>query len=256
MAKTKRRPTLIVRVTDDFKVNLKKKYWFIEVEDYFWTRFATKHFKNITFKEWLDYQLRPLKKTTVVRILSRKKPRNKQASFAVGGLYDAYADSKKQKAIWLAIYRFGWPAYSRSGVKERLTNLIIKTIVHELNHTKQSRIRNYHMTTWDGDYYENPDEVDSYALNSAQSLVARFGVTDAKIRASKFCTKDSHCKEFIDYFKVKNIDVRQKFIKRVLKYISIYESYEQEYGKDKLLCYHIRKKKALTRKRIKKQINA
>jgi len=251
----KRRPTLTVRITDDFRINLSKKYWFIEVENYFWSQFASKHYKNITFREWFDFQLEPLKKSMVVHVYPRKKPdKGKENTFfAFGGWYDSIADRKRKKPIRVHIWFWRKPHYSRLGVKERFVNLLIKTVVHELNHAKQSRTRNYHLTNWSGDYYKNPDEIDSYALNSAQSLVARFGVDGARNRAKKFKTTDSHCSEFKDYFSMKDEGVRQNFIKKVLKYIGIYESYESEFGTDNLLCYRIKRHAAHSRRHIKKQ---
>ena len=248
-------PSLVFKLTDDFKINLKRRYWFIEVEQYFWTRYATKHFKNATFKEWLDYQLVDLRKNITIRIISEKKPLPSQRRFAASGLYDSYADKIKKKPITVAIWRWTWPDYAEPGSKERLMHLIIKTLVHELNHMRQSRTRNY-WNGWTGygnvSYWQDPDEIECYALNAAQSLVARYGIKGARDRAIKFKTKDSHCSELNEYATRTDEHIQQKFIKKVLRYIETYESYEKEQGK--LFCYRLRKHGAITRNKIKSMV--
>jgi hypothetical protein len=243
------RPSLVVRLTEDFKVNLNRRYWFIEVEQYFWSRYASKHFKNVSFKEWLDYQIVDLRKYINIRMVAEKKPLPEQRKFAVSGLYDSYADKKKKKAITLAIWRWNWPEYAEPGSKERLMHLLIKTLVHELNHVRQSRTRNYWANYVPWEYWQDPDEIECYALNAAQSLVARYGIKGARDRAIKFKTKDSHCSELNEYAVRTDEYVQQKFIKKVLRYIETYESYEKEGGK--LFCHRIKKHGAITKSKIK-----
>lgn len=255
MAKNKsKKPSLIIKLTDDYKVNLNDKYWFIQVENYVWMRYVSKHFKNLTFKDWLNEQVNPFRTSVNIKILSRKKPKNKRASFSLTGLYDTYSDYKKKKAMHITFYHWGWPEFSRPNFKERVLHDFIKTLVHELNHLKQSRKRYYNLYDWHGDYLDNPDEIDSFALNSAQSLVTRFGAIQAKNIAKEFKTKDSHCKEFTQYKKLDNDLVKEKFIKRVLKYIGIYEDFQKEYSNEQMFCLILKQKDSLTRKNIKDQI--
>lgn len=252
MAK-RRKPSLIIPITDDYKVNLANKYWFIELENYIWLRHATKYFKNVTFKEWVQDQVHPFRKMVYIKILSRNKPKNKRSSFTITGLYDSWEDFKKRKSMSVTFYHWGWPSFSRPMMKEKVLHTFIKTIVHELNHMKQSRKRNYGMCDWRGDYLENPDEIDSFALNSAQSLVTRFGVDEAIEIAKNFKTKDSHCSEFTQYYKVQNRNVRERFIKKVLKYINIYADYKKEHSQEQIFTLILKQKDSLTRKKIKDQ---
>lgn len=252
----RKKPSLIIKLTDDYKVNLNNKYWFIEVENYVWMRHASKHFKNLTFRDWLQDQVKPFRKSIYIKILSRKKPKSKRASFSLTGLYDTYSDYKRKKSMHITFYHWGWPKFSQPNFKERVLHDFIKTLVHELNHLKQSRKRRYNLYDWTGKYLENPDEIDSFALNSAQSLVTRFGVEKAKNIAKEFKTKDSHCIEFTQYKKLNNDAVKEKFIKRVLKYIAVYEDFQKENSKEQIFCLILKQKNSLTRKNIKDQLSA
>jgi len=253
MVKSKRKPSLRFRLTEDYIVNLNRKHWFIEVEHYLWTRFASKQFKNATFRDWLLYLVEPLRPYIDVRIVycSLKGKHKPIDTFAVGGVYEDHLDKRKKKPIKLKIYRWDWPDYSTPGAKEWLANEIFKTITHELNHLKQGRKKNYRFLEWHGEYLEDPDEIDSYALNAAQGLVARFGIREARKRVAKFKTRDSHCTELASYAKLDNIRVQARFIKRLIKYIDMYEEYEALNGKNKLSSYKIHYKRALTRRKIK-----
>lgn len=236
-------------------VNLSQKYWFIEVENYFWLRYVSKHFRNVTFENWMQYQLDPIRKHTTVKVLARKKPRLQQPFLCIAGWYDTLQDTKSRKCISLIIYRFGWPTFSRITAREHFLNHMIKTLVHELNHQKQSRKKNFQNYHWYGDYLSDPDEIDSFALNAAQSLVARFGVEQAYKRVIKFKTRDSHCLEFRDYVEVGDLAVQRKFITRVFKYINVYKDYQEKYGKDAIYSYRINRRSKHTRRHIKRQSN-
>lgn len=257
MAKSKRKPSLRFRLTEDYVVNLNRKNWFIDVEQYLWTRFASKQFKNATFKDWLEYLLEPMRSYLNIRIVHcrSKEERKLSHAFAVGGLYDDHLDLRKKKPIRITVYHWKWPDYSAPGVKEWLANEIFKTITHELNHLKQGRKKNCKFKEWHGEYLEDPDEIDSYALNAAQGLVARFGIRDARKRVAKFKTRDNHCNEMASYAKVDNKQVRERFLKRVLKYILVYEEFESLYGKNKLYSYRIRKFNAMPKKKLKQLAN-
>lgn len=234
-------------------VSLNQKYWFIEVENYFWLRYVSKHFRNVTFEDWMLYQLEPVRKYITVKVLARKKPRRQRPFLCIAGWYDTFLDKKRRKPISLIIYRHGWPSFSQIRSREHFLNYMIKTLVHELNHQKQSRKKNFRNYNWHGDYLSDPDEIDSFALNAAQSLVARFGVDDAYDRVTKFRTRDSHCLEFRDYAQLDDTGVQQKFVKQVIKYINIYKDYQARYGKDALFSYRIHRQTKHTRRQIKSQ---
>jgi hypothetical protein len=253
VAVNKSKPTLKVKISDDFVVDLAQKYWFIEVENYFWLRYATKHFRNVKFQDWMLYQLDPIRKYVNVKVLTRRKPRNKLPFVCVAGWYDTALDAKKRKAISVIVYRHGWPDFARVRDREHFLNYMIKTLVHELNHLKQSRKKNFKFHHWYGDYLEDPAEIDCFALNSAQSLVARYGVERAKAYAVKFKIRDSHCYEFSDYVQLKNENVKKRFIKKVLRYISIYAAYQNQFGDAALYSYRINKQTRHTRRQIKNQ---
>lgn len=257
MVKSKRKPSLRFRLTEDYVVNLNRKNWFIDVEQYLWTRFASKQFKNATFRDWLEYLLEPMRPYLSIRIVNCKSTDERSLShaLAVGGAYDNFVDKKKKKPIKLTVYHWKWPDYSAPHIKEWFAHEIFKTIVHELNHLKQGRKKNYSFDHWVGPYLEDPDEIDSYALNAAQGLVARFGVREAKKRVANFKTRDSHCSELCSYAKIDNLVVQSRFLKRLLKYINVYEEYEYMHGKHKLNSYKLHRKHARTRQAIKKQIS-
>jgi len=248
-----KKPSLRIRVTQDLTVNLDQKYWFIEVENYFWLRYVSKHFRNVTFEDWMNYQLEPIRRHVNIKVLARRKPKQVSPYLCVAGWYDTFLDMKKRKPISLIIYRHGWPTFSRIASREHFLNYMIKTLIHELNHQKQSRKKLFKNYCWDGEYLADPDEIDSYALNAAQSLVARFGVDGAIKRATSFRTKDKHCCEFHDYAALEDNAVQQKFIKRVFKYIEVYRSYQAQHGEDSVYSHRIHRASRRTRRQIKSQ---
>lgn len=249
----RKRPTLRIKVAEDLTVNLGQKYWFIELENYFWLRYVSKHFRNVSFEDWMQYQLDPVRQHVNIKVLARRKPRQGQPFVCVAGWYDTFLDSTARKPISLIIYRHGWPDFSKIASREHFLNYMIKTLVHELNHQRQSRKKNFKNYSWYGPYLEDPDEIDSYALNTAQSLVARFGTAAAVKYAINFKSRDAHCYEFDDYARLDNTQVQQKFIKRVLKYIDIYRSYEKEFGPGSLFSHRINKNTRRTRRQIKER---
>lgn len=249
--KNKKLPRHCFKLTNDFTINLNKKYWFIEVENYYWQRFANVRFKNTSFRDWLNYIIEPSKPYINIKVAKQPIPKTTtiKSKIRVGGYYEL--DKRKCKPLHIRFWHWGWPEYSEAGRKEWVMHEYIKTLVHELNHAKQHHSRNNIAFYWDGGYYEDPNEIDSYALNTAQALVARFGTTEAKKKIGGMKTKDTFCSELINYSKLENTQVKHKFMKKTLKYIEVYESYEREWGEDYLFCFRIRKGQSTSRQKIK-----
>lgn len=217
-----KRRGLTVRVTDNLIVNFNKATWFIDLENWFWAN-NQQRFKNVTFEYWAKEMVKPFRPYFSIKFLKTKKLDNEQT---VSGYYVAEDDRKGLKPITLIIHYDKWPEFTDTMRRRALMFEFIKVVAHELNHQRQYRVRKYFNPCYMEPYYHDPDEIQSWALNASQSLVARYGIRRAKKLFWEFniVKEKRYCSEHHAYATMPE-QVKKRFLRHVARYIEIYDDY-------------------------------
>jgi hypothetical protein len=220
---TKRRG-LRSRVTDDLVVNFGKASWFIELENWFWKN-NQRHYKNVSYQEWAREVVKPFRPFLSIRFQQTKRLGLEQA---VSGSYTAEQDTKFGKPIQITVHYYKWPDYSDSMRRRAFMLDFIKVVAHELNHQRQNRVRKYFNPDYIEPYYHDPDEIQSWALNATQAIVARYGIKEAKKVFSDFrkIGDKRYCSEHRIYA-IMPEKVKKRFLRHVARYLDTYEDYYQ-----------------------------
>jgi hypothetical protein len=219
-----RRRGLTVRVTDDFVVNFNKASWFIELENWFWTS-NQRRFKGISFEQWAREVVKPFRPFFSIRFQKSKGMGFEQT---VAGAYTCDSDRVGQKPIQLTVFYEKWPEFSDTMRRRALMFEFVKVVTHELNHQRQYRVRKYFNPTYVDPYYHDPDEIQSWALNASQSVVARYGIRRAKKVFGDFSkvSEKRYCSEHKAYANMPN-KVKKRFLQHIARYLAVYDDYYQ-----------------------------
>ena len=213
-----------VRVTDNLVVNFNKASWFIDLENWFWAN-NQQRFRNVTFEQWARGMVKPFRPYFSILFKKTKKLDKEQT---VSGYYVAEDDRADRKPITIIIHYEKWPEFSDSVRRRALMLEFIKVVAHELNHQRQYRVRKHFNPNYVEPYYHDPDEIQSWALNAAQSLVARYGVKRAKrvFWDFKSVKEKRYCSEHEAYAKMPE-KVKKRFLRHVARYLGVYDDYYQ-----------------------------
>lgn len=218
----RKRRGLTVRVTDSLVVNFNRASWFIELENWFWAS-NDRRYKNISYEDWAREVVKPFRPYFSIRFQKTKRLGLEQAC---SGSYTAEDDIRSKKPIQLTVHYYKWPDYA-DGMRRRAFMLdFIKVVAHELNHQRQNRVRKHFNPEYVEPYYHDPDEIQSWALNAAQSVIARYGIKQAKkvfADLSKIGEK-RYCSEHRIYATMPE-QVKKRFLRHVARYIETYDDY-------------------------------
>lgn len=219
-----KRRGLTVRVSDNLVVNFNKATWFIDLENWFWAN-NQQRFKNVSFENWAKGMVKPFRPYFSISFKKTKKLGKEQT---VSGFYVADDDRSGRKPISIIIHYDKWPEFTDTMRRRALMFEFIKVIAHELNHQRQYRVRKYFNPNYVEPYYHDPDEIQSWALNAAQSLVARYGIRRSKRLFWDFSTvkEKRYCSEHHAYATMPE-KVKKRFLRHVARYIGIYDDYYQ-----------------------------
>lgn len=219
-----RRRGLTVRIADNFVVNFNKANWFIELENWFWTS-NQRRYRGVTFENWAREVVRPFRPFFSIRFQKSKKMGYEQT---VAGGYTSDSDRVGQKPIQITIFYEKWPEFADTMRRRALMFEFIKVVAHELNHQRQYRVRKHWSPVYTLPYYHDPDEIQSWALNASQSLVARYGVKRAKKLFGKFeqVAEKRYCSEHRAYATMPE-KVKKRFLQHLARYLAVYDDYYQ-----------------------------
>ena len=172
----------------------------------------------------------------------KRDPGQEQGVIYVGGCYygtdDEYKIDKFIEIVFsyclfdqhLKITQYRW---------RRICTLFADTILHEIIHMRQYRIRNWKNIPGylssaefakqrkDQNYYGHPDEIGAYAFNIACELYDQFGSNyqaSTKYLDSQQCIKNKKSSYF-RYLKTFDMDQNHKIIKRLKKKVIYYLPY-------------------------------
>lgn len=217
-----KRRGLTVRVSDDFVVNFNKAAWFIELENWFWQSNDVRY-KGVTYEQWAKDMVKPFRPFFSIRFIKSKSLGLEQT---VSGYYTAGDDTRHGKPIQLVIHYEKWPEFSDSKRRRFLMLEFIKVLSHELNHQRQYRVRKHFNPCYVEPYFHDPDEIQSWALNATQSIIARYGIKRAKRVFWDFpnVAEKRYCSEHHAYATMPE-KVKKRFLRHVARYLGIYDDY-------------------------------
>lgn len=183
---------------------------------------------------------RYIKKHLPVRISKNYNPKVDRGTACIGGLYYSELDRKKQKCIEICfVYNPSDKEITYTQRRfNRMCNVLVDSILHELIHMRQYRRRNfkeipdYESTAQrtkqrvDQSYYGCPDEIDAYAFNITCELLRHFDEDPKKVE--RYLSKNypdrkikSHClKEYLRAFSWDNDhEIIRKVKARAIRYL-------------------------------------
>lgn len=172
-----------------------------------------------------------LRSNLPIRVSKKFNPTVKNGEIWVGGVYYADKDEDYYKAIEV---NFNYhPKVEKIKVTsyrwKRLCLLFADTLLHEIIHMRQYRIRNFEQSLdypstaecakqrADQGYYGNRDEIDAYGFNLACELYDRFGTNYNQ--AIDYLENGNHKQNkrsiFYAYLKAFDFDTEHQVIKRL-----------------------------------------
>ena len=184
-----------------------------------------------------------IKSVLPIRITKKIDPEVRKGEVWIGGMYHSDFDQEYRKAIEVSFnYHPGDVRVVISSSRwKRICFLFADTVLHEVIHMRQYRIRNfvtipeYPSTAEcakqraDQSYYGCRDEIDAYGFNLACELYDRFGTNYNK--AIDYLENGKHKRNkksvYYAYLKAFDFDYNHKVIKRLKKRAMRYFPYAQ-----------------------------
>lgn len=184
-----------------------------------------------------------IKSTLPIRISKKYDTEVKQGQVWIGGLYYSGLDQEYRKAIEVTFnYHPGTTKLTITAYRwKRICTLFADTVLHEVIHMRQYRVRNFKelpdypstvecaKQRADQSYYGNRDEIDAHGFNLACELYDRFGEDYNK--AMHYLDHGNHKKNkksvYYAYLNAFDFDQTHKVIKRLRKRAMRYLPYAQ-----------------------------
>lgn len=184
-----------------------------------------------------------IKANLPIRVGKRFDPKVKKGELWIGGLYHSDLDQEYRKSIEVTFnYNPGSSKLTITASRwKRICTLFADTVLHEVIHMRQYRVRNFKLIPdypstaectkqrESQSYYGHRDEIDAYGFNLACELYDRFGSNYNK--AIDYLENGKHKRSkksvYYEYLKAFDFDYNHKVIKRLRKRAMRYFPYAQ-----------------------------